>query len=95
MQKAEHTHLVHHHRLGKRARHAHQTGHTLAQGGVPAFVPLPNWNICRIALLEYILHADSNRFFPFWMRKDVKCFVTDRLEDDVGEEASRPLQLDA
>ena len=35
MEKEEQTRLVHHHRLGKRQRHADKTGQTLAQRVIP------------------------------------------------------------
>ena len=45
---------------------------------------LQHWNKRWISLLKNILHVNSNRLFRLWMRQDVKCFVTDRLEDNVG-----------
>jgi len=36
MEKEQKTRLVHHHGLGKRQRHAHKTGESLAQGVIPA-----------------------------------------------------------
>jgi hypothetical protein len=36
MKKEEQTRLMHHHRLGKRQRHAHKTGQTLASCVIPA-----------------------------------------------------------
>src|SRR5438876_9185735 len=37
-----------------------------------------------MTLLKNILHAHSNRLFQLWMRENVKIFVTDCLENDVG-----------
>ena len=34
--------------------------------------------------MKNILHTDSHRFFRFWMRQDVKGFVTDGLEGNIG-----------
>ncbi len=43
--------------------------------------------------MKNILHADSNRFFQFWTRQNVKSLVTDRLEDNVGYLVRRHLGL--